>query len=79
MPLSANEKYIRNEEVLIARRQNTFQITLSNKKSEYLQECCNAIENKYGFYPSRKQQAEMIEKLFMVYYKEKPSPARYKG
>ena len=68
---TAHDKYIRYERAIDAKRYRTFNLTLSDEKFEYLQECCNAIKNKYGFTPTRQQQSEMIEKLFMVFYKDK--------
>lgn len=68
---TAHDKYMRYERAIDYRREKTFSITLSENKFEYLQECCTAIKNKYGFSPTKQQQSEMIEKLFMVFYKDK--------
>lgn len=65
MPMSAEERYIKNERVLTARRQRVFTLTLSNERYEYLNTCCDRIFHKYGFTPTRQQQSEMVQKLFM--------------
>lgn len=68
---TAYDKYMRYEKTIDDRKYHTFTLTLSDEKFEYLQECCTAIKNKYGFTPTMQQQSEMIEKLFMVFYKDK--------
>ena len=62
---TAHDKYIRYEKAIDYKREKTFSVTLSNDRYEYLNTCCHNIKNKYGFMPTRQQQSEMIEKLFM--------------
>ena len=61
----ANENYMRYEKAGRVRTQKTFTITLSDSSYEYLNTCCDVINKKYGFYPTRQQQSDMVQKLLM--------------
>jgi len=61
----ANENYMRYEKTVRVRTQKTFTITLSDNSYEYLNTCCDVINKKYGFYPTRQQQSDMVQKLLM--------------
>jgi len=66
MPITeANEKYMNYERAVRVKTQKTFTITLSEDRYNYLNTCCDVINKRYGFYPTRPQQSAMVQKLLM--------------
>tara|TARA_R100000734_G_scaffold12369_1_gene9150 strand:- start:356 stop:619 length:264 start_codon:yes stop_codon:yes gene_type:complete len=62
---NAYDKYMKYEKAVRVRTQKTFTITLSDNSYEYLNTCCDVINKKYGFYPTRQQQSDMVQRLLM--------------